>query len=470
MPDGAAAFSGDLSGVSTLASFNPVDYTPERIADRIADRYRPLTRAEDNERLALGLSYPQYLVYSDQARFRVLVAGRRFGKTFLALHEITRAIQSIPDANIAYVAPTLKMARQLIWKPLKFDCIPKQHIDYTNEVNLELRVKPWGGTIRLYGADHPDNARGQGFDFVIVDEAADVNETMWVEVLRPALADRRGEAVLIGTPKGLSSWLYEVYLRGLGATSEDWSSYTFTTIEGGNVPLAELVEAKASMSSHSFSQEFEASFVNPVGRCFPEFSRSENVSKQAIDLGGEILVGMDFNVNPFSMVFASMDAAGNMLIFDELTLPGANTQIAGDEIRRRYLNREIIVYPDATGRSRRTSAISGTTDFTILGSRPPVGHGFRVIAGRKNPPVRDRMNATNAACRSGDGRRRLLVNPACKQTIRSLEGLTFDEQGRPDKSTSKGLDHLADALGYLIWHALPLLRVKGLRVITTTGH
>lgn len=196
---------------------------------------RSLSPAEEAERQATGLTHAQYLVFSDPARFRVLVAGRRFGATFLAIREIVRALRDRRDVHVAYVAPTLKVARMAVWDALVGGAIPQTQIGYVNRTNLELRVKPQDGTVRLYGADNPRCMRGCGFDFVIIDGANGVREQAWTELLRPALAERGGRVLIltgVDASTGVGSWVHDVYHRGLDPAKPDWSSYAFSPCAG----------------------------------------------------------------------------------------------------------------------------------------------------------------------------------------------------------------------------------------------
>ena len=161
---------------------------------------------------------------------------------------------------------------------------------------------------------------------------------------------------------------------------------------------------------------------------------------------------MDFNVDPMSACIASK-AGDELHIWDEITIANGNTAEMAAEIIRRYGPRDIRVYPDPSGRARRTSAPVGETDLAILRHA-----GFHVIAPRKAPAVVDRINALQALLMNGAGRRRLFVHPGCRQTIKSLEGQTYKEgTSQPMKD---GTDHMADAAGYLVWGEFPIQAVK----------
>src|SRR5580700_3209819 len=141
------------------------------------------------------LKRPQWQVFQCTKRFRVLVAGRRFGKTYLALTELTRAAFA-PGRQVWYVAPTYRQAKRVAWKSLK-QMTKSYWAGKPNETDLTIELIS-GGTISLRGADAYDSLRGDGLDFIVLDEYASMAHKAWTEVLRPALADRRGRALFIG--------------------------------------------------------------------------------------------------------------------------------------------------------------------------------------------------------------------------------------------------------------------------------
>jgi hypothetical protein len=342
--------------------------------------------------------------------------------------------------NVLYMAPTRQQAKDILWTELK-----RISKGYLSDTPLETELKltyVTGSTIRLMGAEAYDRARGIGYDLVCLDEFADIAPEAWVEVLRPALADRQGRAVFAGTPKGYNHF-YDLYLRAKELT--DWSAFSFTTLDGGRVPQSEVEAARASMSAGQFRQEYEASFESMEGRVYLEFDRDANVRSDIADNGSDLYVGMDFNVNPMTAVV--MVRAGDQLHqFAEFELKNSNTAEMAGQIRANYPNRNITIYPDPTGRQRQTSAV-GQTDFTILKE-----HGFNVYAPKAAPPVVDRINEVNAVLRAADGTRRYYLHPRCTSTIKALDGLVYQKgTNHPDKLS--GLIHITDAVGYAV-HAL----------------
>lgn len=397
----------------------------------------------------IELTGPQADVFDSPARFRVLVAGRRFGKTHLSAVELAVAAGEKPRSVCWYIAPTYRMAKEIAWDAIKKIIPRSQWAKRPNETELSIELVN-GSRIALKGADNPDSLRGLGLNFVVCDEFAMLNAPLWEEVIRPALADRQGSALFVGTPMGYN-FAYDLYLKGV-QQEPGWQSWMFTTLQGGNVPPEEVEAARSSMDARRFRQEFEASFEVLSGRVYDNFDRVLNVDKGIRDTGAEILVGQDFNINPMATIIA-VKAGDECHVLDAISVMTSNTEEVAAEIKRRYPGRRVIFCPDPSANQRRTSAAAGTTDITILKS-----HGFEVDTAGSAIPVVDRINAVQAMLKDASGRRRLKIHPKAVALIRSLDGQTYkDGTSIPNKD---GLDHHNDALGYLIWQRFNLLTQK----------
>lgn len=411
-------------------------------------------------KVSLSLHNKQMEVYRSKRRFRVVVAGRRWGKTALSrVLIITKARK--PKQKIWYVAPTYRMAKQIMWTDL-LDAIPKKWIKKINETTLTITLIN-KTRIELKGADKPDSLRGVGIHFLVLDEFQDMTEETWTQVLRPTLADTGGHAIFIGTPKAYN-YLYELYKLGQrGATYVDargrvreneWESWQFPTITSPFIPVLEIEAAKRDMDDKSFKQEFEASFETMSGRVYYPFDRHIHVRPCPFDPKLPIWVGMDFNIDPMSAVVFQLQSDGTLWAIDEIVLFGSNTEEVCDELERRYWRHQnqIVIYPDPAGGQRQHAR--GETDLDILREK-----GFKKIKyRRKHPFVADRVNAVNRMLRAADGTIRMYVDPKCKHFINSLEQVIY-KQGTRDVDKSQGLEHSGDAGGYCIDMEFPVRRV-----------
>lgn len=414
----------------------------------------------------IKLHAKQREVFNDEHRFKVVVAGRRWGKTQLSKNEILRAAV-LPKQHIWYVAPTYQMARTILWDELK-EAIPKAWIrGEPNETRMSIRLHN-GTRIALKGADKPDTLRGVSLDLLIMDEAQDIKVSTWKEVLRPTLADRGGRAIFIGTPKAFN-WLYDIYMLGqrgptfktkAGRTRKNtWRSWQFPTITSPFIPRSEIEEARADMDEKSFRQEFEASFETMSGRVYYAFDRQEHLGDYKFNPALPIWIGMDFNINPMSAVIMQPQKNGEVWVVDECILQGSNTQEVADELQRRYYKwiKAATVYPDPGGASGTTKG-RGQSDIDILNAT-----GFLCRYRKKHPKIADRVNAVNRMFKSADGRIKMRVDRGCKHTIASLEQTIYKENSREVDKTA-GVEHAADALGYCIDMEFPFREIKILGV------
>ena len=389
----------------------------------------------------ISLRYAQGQVFNCDKRFRVLVAGRRFGKSYLSCIELIRGAINRPGETYFYCAPTYRMAKDIAWKELK-RLVPKIWIKSKNETDLRIELIN-GSTIELKGTENAMALRGRSLSGVVLDEAAFMDQDVWAEVIRPALADKQGWALFISTPDGTASWFYDMWCFCGETERDDWQRWSFTTIEGGNVAPEEVEAARGQLDARTFRQEFEASFENLTGLVAISFD-DENISKEVQDLHMmPLLIGLDFNVDPMAGICA-VKHNDCLYVFDEILLTGgATTWDFAEEVNRRYgIDRRIIACPDPTGSARKTSGV-GVTDHNILRRS-----GFTVMSPKSPWKIRDKITAVNTALYDANGERRTFIHPRCKELIKSLRTLTYaPNTGLPNKNL--GVDHAFDAFGYL---------------------
>ena len=397
----------------------------------------------------MPLSNAQDTIAKDTHRFRVVVAGRRFGKTHISIRTLCEWARE-PEQEVWYVAPTYRQAKQIVWRKLKFKLLDLKWVKKVNESELTITLKN-NSTISLKGADGGgDNLRGVGLDGIILDEFADIEPAAWYEVLRPTLADKMGKALFIGTPKGIGNWAHDMYQMPL-EYPEAWSSYSFTTLDGGQVSEEEVEAARRDLDERTFRQEFLATFETYAGRIYYAFDRKLNVQDKEVNTS-VIYCGWDFNIDPMSVVIAVRNG-DQLYVFDEIRMFSSNTQEAIDEIKQRYPKSRIWAFPDPASRQRKTSA-GGHTDLTLLQNA-----GFVVKAPNSHTPVRDRINAVNSRLCDSTGIRHLLISPKCKYTIEGLERHTYKEgTSTPEKGGDPDYSHQMDALGYMVDYMFPVRR------------
>jgi hypothetical protein len=231
----------------------------------------------------------QKTVFQDKTRFKVIVAGRRCGKSRLsAVSLLVEGLRCPQGSAVMYVAPTQGQARQIIWDVLMElgrDVIQSSHVN-----NMDITLIN-GAKIYVRGSDRPDTLRGVSLTYLVLDEVADIKSETWEKVLRASLSDKKGSALFIGTPKG-RNWFYDMYNLGLEGDDEEWKSWHFTTKDNPLIDPKEIEGAKKTLSSFSFKQEYEASFDNAGTDLFKEQwlkygeEPDDGVYYIAIDLAG----------------------------------------------------------------------------------------------------------------------------------------------------------------------------------------
>ena len=231
----------------------------------------------------------QQEVFEDDSRFKVIAAGRRTGKSRLAAWKLIIEGLQCKRGHVFYVAPTQGQARDIMWQTLLevgHPVIASSHIN-----NLQIKLVN-GATIALKGADRPETMRGVSLSFLCMDEYADMKPEVWEQILRPALADQKGDAMFIGTPMGRNHF-YDLFQYASLSKDEQWKGWHFTSYDNPLLDEEEINAAKKSMSAFSFRQEFMASFEAAGGELFKEehvqFSEEEPDGGQfyiAVDLAG----------------------------------------------------------------------------------------------------------------------------------------------------------------------------------------
>jgi hypothetical protein len=403
----------------------------------------------------LALHPLQGRVFRSPARFRVLVSGRRFGKTRLAIAELLSRVPS--GGLIWYLAPTWDAARDICWRELK-QWIPGGWLAKPpNETRLEVEFTN-GARVQLKSAENADALRGRGLAFVAIDEYQDTDPMVWEDVIAPSLMDTRGSALFLGTPKSFNH-LYDAYARGQ-AHQADWASWQFRSIDAakpvGHLDAAEIERFRATLDERSFRQEFEASFEALSGRAYYGFVRADHVAPVALDPTWPVCLCFDFNIDPACAVVYQRFGE-NVRIWRE-----AKTRHSGGEATRATARKvrdllngaghrgEVRIYGDASGKSGKTT---GPSDHAVL--RELFGEATWCIPSA-NPHVRDRVSAVNSRLRSMTGARHLVVDPSCAGLIADFEQVIFANNGEIDKKSNPELTHLSDALGYGIARDFPV--------------
>lgn len=216
--------------------------------------------------LQVKLHPKQLEIFNSKHRFKVVAAGRRFGKSRLAAWTLIIEALKSQEKDVFYVAPTFQQAKDILWNLLKE--IGHEVIASAHE-NTAVLTLVNGRRIYLKGSDRPDTLRGVGLAYVVIDEYADMKPQVFEQILRPALADVKGGALFIGTPKGRNHF-YQLYQYAQAGNDKDWQAFHYTSFDNPLIAPEEIEAARTSMSSFAFRQEFMSSFEAASSDIFKE--------------------------------------------------------------------------------------------------------------------------------------------------------------------------------------------------------
>ena len=378
----------------------------------------------------------QRIAAKDLHRFRVLRCGRRWGKTTLAAEEI-KGIAIAKSSKIAYLANNYGQARDIMWEMLKKELRPA--IINTNEARLEIKVKTQTGEqslIVLRGWESVENLRGQAFDFLILDEVAQMRNfwANWQEVLRPTLTDTRGQVLFASTPKGFNHF-YDLCNSEL--KDKDFKSFHFTSYENPYLPQDELETAKQTLPLERFEQEYMASFQKTQGLVYKEFSRDRHLYEVLPTLQLNRVAGVDFGyVNPAAVL--DIRTNGEIFFVEEEWYKKERTDIQIAEYVA--MSRFEEVYPD-----------------------PESPQAIEELK-RKNVNIREVVKGQDSV-ENGINRikelllaNKLKINARCVNLISEFEMYSYDDQQADRNQKEKPIkanDHALDALRYVIMMKQP---------------
>jgi PBSX family phage terminase large subunit len=378
------------------------------------------------------LSPKQNEIAADNTRFRVICAGRRFGKTLLAVEEMIGVAVSGNDKRIAYIAPTFQQARDIAWENLKKRCQPL--VVDINESQLKIVVKTQKGgtsTIMLKSWDAIETLRGQSFHFLVLDEVAMMRYFWngWFEVLRPALTDTMGSVMFISTPKGYNHF-YDLYM--MDHKDKSYKSFHATTYDNPHIQPTELEDARKQLTEDIFAQEYLADFRKQEGLVYKEFEREkhifDNYTKRAEV--NDIMVAVDFGyTNPTAVLRIERDKDNHYWVTQEWYKTGKTTPEIIEQVKSHNPN---YVYADPAEPDR-------------IEEMTRAGIYVRDVS-------KDIVSGINSV-RELFKQNRLHIHNGCSNLINELENYRYPEK-REDRNEYevpiKENDHALDALRYCL--------------------
>lgn len=292
-------------------------------------------------------------------RFACIVAHRRAGKTVATINDIIRAALTCdkPNPRFAYLAPFYAQAKDVVWGYLKQFTAPIPGVK-ANESELRVDL-PNGARIRLYGAENYDRMRGIYLDGVVLDEFADMDPRAWSEVIRPALSDRQGWAVFIGTPKGRNAF-YDVFNRSI--ETPDWFSLRLRASETNLIAPDELDAMRAEMSEDEYAREMETSFEAAVegsyyGRLLTqaETASPSRITRVPADPGLEVHAAFDLGIADSTAIWLAQFVGKEIRLIDYIENNGVALDWYARALRERNHTYAPLILPhDAQARELGT--------------------------------------------------------------------------------------------------------------------
>lgn len=388
-------------------------------------------------------------VHADQHRFRLLVGGRRVGKSKLALMELLKECLSNQDHLAWWVAPTYKDAREIGWE--EFQQYAEALSPAIESIHHSLlRIKFINGsTVYFKGSDNFDSLRGRGLNFCVVDEAAFCHPDTWKKAIRPALSDKQGKALFTSTPNG-RNWYWTQYQYAAHERAIHWNAWHWPTWRNPLITQEDLDAAREELSSIDFRQEYGAEFITKAGLVYDDFNEENIVESFIPDKNfHDIYLGLDFGyASATAVCFIAVErATGKVCQFDELYVSRCDVELISNLIMQKLMYYRLglpnAVYCDPAGNAEELT--SGISPVDYLRNK-----GFNVTS--KGTKIVPGLSLVRAYILNAFGQRRFFVTKDCIETIRSFYGYSYKIGANdlvleePEKDNVH--DHMMDAIRY----------------------
>ncbi len=409
------------------------------------DRRRHVDKKRWFQMLGYRPHQGQEAFHRSPARFKVLVAGARFGKSLAAAREVEPLIINCdPPTRGWIVAPNYSLGEKefrYIWSDLvvEMGLQAKRKADNARAGNMFIEFA-WGSEVIVKSADNPAGLLGEELDWLILSEAARISETVFERYLFARLASRQGGLILPTSPAGFN-WVYKKYLLGQDPAYPEWESWQFPTSTNPHHPQEEIEQARRNLTEEAFLEQYLGRFVRFTGQVYKEFSRGVHVTSELPSEFKRVVAGVDWGyTNPCALVVIGEDSDGRCYVLDE------------------FYEREALVRPQIVEAARGFAERYGIDCFFCDPSEPAYIADFNQEGLRAFPAKNDVVAGVASVAErlkvKGDGRPGLFFSPRCSNTLREMESYRYPER-KIDSSESevplKANDHAMDALRYAIF-------------------
>ncbi len=419
----------------------------------------PQTKRERDRWYPLIAHPVQRALITEPARFKVVPAGRRSGKTERAKRYVAKLAMRNPGERYFIAAPTRDQVKKIYWQDMKLLCFASLCRKPPSETELTIFLDN-GTEVQLIGLDRPERIEGAFWSGGVIDEIADIKADAWESNIRPALdtfnpsrPEYRAWCWLIGVPDGLNHY-YEMAQYAETANDPDWRLYHWKSSE--ILPADTIAAAKRQMSAKQYRQEYEASFETATGRIYEDYS-AENYTGESIKPHEQLLWYHDFNYTPMSSG-VGVRRGDALYLLEEIILTSAVARQSAMEFVERYRlheNKNVIVYGDPAGRAgeKHGHASDYTEIESVLRSN---NWKFERRVKAAAPAIKDRQNAVRAKIKNAAGEVSMFVNPGTAPythkglaTVQTKEGSSYQEQ-------DSEYQHITTAVGYMTDYEFPI--------------
>lgn len=392
--------------------------------------------------MKIRLHHCQGIVFRSTSRFKVIAAGRRFGKTVLACIILFAEALKNKDGVYWLVAPTYGQAKELAWNIL-LKMIPQEVLSKRpNESELKFTFVN-GAEIHLKGADNPDTLVGRGLRGLVIDEVAKIrnNQRVWEQILRPSLSDFQGFCIFISTPQG-KDYFWELFMRGQ-RKQDEFESWQFKTSDNPHIQRSEIKAAQETLNERYYRQEYEASFEDYTGLVWPEFNHKQHViSPIAIPDWWEKIGALDVALSgTTAALYCAVDEDGILNIFGEYYEQNVRASEVSDVIRGK-VQRWVA---DPAGRSKNVNREGQL--FSLYDEYQDYGITLR--------PAENEVYAGINRVAEFLKNNRIKIFSTCKNLLAEIERYHWSDEKETASGTLqpkpyKSFDHAVDCLRYLV--------------------
>lgn len=379
-------------------------------------------------------------------RYVVVRAGRRFGKSSLALNIVFREALRNPG-RYWVIAPEYKQAKSIYWRDLVDEYIPKELIIQKNDNELILKIRSLVedkvSIIEFKGSDNENSLRGAGLKGVVLDEYAFQKEYVWDKIVGPMLVQTDGWALFITTPNGVANHFKKFWDTALEseAKGEDWQTFHFTSYDNPLIKRENLDAERDRLTTEFFTQEYMAEFAKFTGLIYTAFDDKIHIRDFEIDENWSFYRSIDFGASdPNAVSFIGVDKDGIMHIFDEIYMSDLRTSEFAEMIKNKSAHRYFVAtYADSAG--KQSIMDLGQYGIYCIPVKKNTGESNKswIVAGidQVQQLLKDR---------------KIVIHPRCKATIKEFMSYSWrkDRMGEATNLPEDKNNHLLDEIRYYV--------------------